>query len=424
MKRYRALFSLLALMALFMVACGGSSSGGSGKVTINWWHISTADPLKTAWQNLANQYMQTHPNVTINITVIENDPFKTKLNTAMQAGTPPDIFQSWGGGVLQQYAKAGLMKDISSDLQKDGWGDSFSSAALNLYGYNGKYYGVPWDVGAVGFWYNKALFTQAGITAPPATWDDFLADISKLKAAGITPIALGEKDKWPGAFYWEYLAVRLGGKAAFDKAYNHNGGAFTDPAFIQAGTYLQQLTALKPFENGVLGASYDDHQALMGNGKAAMELMGQWAPANDAAASTDKKGKELGFFPFPTLPNQQGNPTDVLGGGNGFGIGKNAPAEAIDFVRFLTNTENQSALAKTGALLPPVKGALSSVTDPNLQAVAQLVSNAPYYQLYYDQFMSPAVGNTVNDQTQALFAGSATPQAAASAIDTAAKSGS
>src|SRR5689334_3609776 len=139
MKRYRALFSLLALMALFMVACGGSSTGGaSDKVTINWWHISTTDPLLTAWKNLANQYMQAHPNVTIKITVIENDPFKTKLNTAMQAGTPPDIFQSWGGGVLQQYAKAGLMKDITPDLKSGGWGDSFGQAALNLYSYNGK----------------------------------------------------------------------------------------------------------------------------------------------------------------------------------------------------------------------------------------------------------------------------------------------
>ncbi len=426
MKRYRALFSLLAIMALFMVGCGGSSTGGaSDKVTINWWHISTTDPLLTAWKNLANQYMQSHPNVTIKITVIENDPFKTKLNTAMQAGTPPDIFQSWGGGVLQQYAKAGLMKDITPDLKNGGWGDSFGQAALNLYSYNGKYYGVPWDAGAVGFWYNKALFAKAGITAAPATWDDFLGVVTKLKNAGITPIALGEGDKWPGAFYWEYLAVRLGGKAAFDKAYSHNGGAFTDPAFVQAGVYLQQLVALKPFMNGFLAAKYDqDHRPAMGNGKAAMELMGQWAPANDAAVATDKKGPEFGFFPFPTLPNEQGNPTDVLGGGNGFGIGKNAPPEAIDFVKFLTSADNQRALAQKGALLPTVKGAQDGVTDPNLQAVAQLVANAPYYQLYYDQFMTPAVGSAVNDQTQALFAGSATPQAAASAIDNVAKSGS
>lgn len=422
MRRYSAITSitsLLAIMMLFLVACGNSSSG-SNKVTIEWWHINTTGPLLAGWQDLANQYMQSHPNVKINITVIGNDPFKTKLNTAMQAGTPPDIFQSWGGGVLQQYAAAGLLKDITPDLQKDGWGDSFGKAALDLYSANGKNYGVPWDMGAVGFWYNKELFTKAGIAQPPATWDDFVADIGKLKAAHITPIALGEQPEWPGAFYYEYLAVRLGGKAAFDKAYSHNGGAFTDQPFVQAGEYLKQLVALQPFQNGYLGSKYEDHQAIMGNSQAAMELMGQWAPSADAAAATDKKGPGFGWFPFPSLPGQAGNPTDVLGGGNGFAIGKNAPKETIDFVKFLTNVDNQRTYAKQGALLPPVKAAQDSV-DPNLQTVAKAVAGAGYFQLYYDQFMSPEVGTVVNDKTAALFAGSATPQDVAQAIDTAAK---
>lgn len=424
MKRCSLLSSLLAIMLLFFAACGNNSAGNTpGKVTITWWHISTTDPLLSAWQNLANQYMQMHPNVQIKIVVLANDPFKTKLNTAMQAGTPPDIFQSWGGGVLQQYAAAGLMKDITPDLQSGGWGDSFGQAALNLYSYQGHYYGVPWDMGAVGFWYNKALFAKAGITQPPATWDDFLNVVKQLKAAGITPIALGEKDEWPGAFYWEYLAVRLGGKTAFDKAYSRNGGAFTDPPYIAAGQYLQQLVALKPFQNGFLGAGYDaDERPTMGNGKAAMELMGQWAPSNDAASAADKKGPDLGFFPFPSIPGGAGAPTDVLGGGNGFGIGKNAPPEAIDFVKFLTSADNQRALAQKGALTPPVKAAADGVTDPNLKAVVQLVSNAGYYQLYYDQFMTPAVGTAVNDHTAALFAGTETPQQTAQAIDTAAAS--
>ena len=422
MKRYSMLSSLLAIMMLFLVACGGGSTG-SGKVTINWWHISTADPAKATWQSLADQYMKAHPNVDIKITVLANDPFKTKLNTAMQAGTPPDIFQSWGGGVLQQYAAAGLMKDITSDLQGS-WGDSFGKAGLDLYSYNGKYYGVPWDLGAVGFWYNKAMFAQASITETPKTWDDFLNVIKKLQAAGITPISLGEKDEWPGAFYWEYLAVRLGGKAAFDKAYSHKGGSFTDQPFVQAGQYLQQLVALHPFENGFLGLGYDtDERPIMGNSQAAMELQGQWAPTNDAASATDKKGPQFGFFPFPTIPGGAGNPTDVLGGGNGFGIGKNAPPEAVDFVKFLTSATNESTYAQQGFALPSVKAAQSAVTDPNLQAVAQLVANAGYYQLYYDQFMTPAVGTAVNDQTATLFAGTGSPESVAKAIDTAATSG-
>jgi raffinose/stachyose/melibiose transport system substrate-binding protein len=293
LKRRDFLLSLGATGAalalpLSLTACGPSTTGTTGNVTINWWHLNTTDPGKANWQNVANQYMKTHPDVKINITVLENDAFKTKLNTVLQSGSPPDLFHSWGGGVLFQYAKAGLVQDLSSALQGS-WGSSFSTAALNVYGQGGHYYGVPWDMGAVVFWYNKALFTRAGITQTPTTWTDFLQTVKTLQGAGIAPIGLGEKDEWPGMYYWAYLATRLGGKAAFDKAYGRTG-AFTDPPFVQAGMHLRELAALNPFEKGYLGEAYPDEQGIMGNGKAAMELMGQWAPGGDAASAADKKG--------------------------------------------------------------------------------------------------------------------------------------
>ena len=392
---------------------------GTGSVRIEWWHISTANDQRAKWQDLANQYVQSHPNVSIEITVLENEAFKTKLATAMQSGSPPDLFQSWGGGVLAQYAQAGLVQDLTPALAQNGWGDSFQPAPLGLYKVGEKNYGVPWEAGMVGFWYNKDLFSKAGISGPPATWTDLLADVGKLKAANITPIALGGKDEWPGAFWWEYLATREGGKAAFDKAYGRTG-SFADPSFVQAGTLLKQLVDLQPFQTGFLGATYGDEQVLMANGQAGMELMGQWAPGanRSVAKDADAYNKSLGFFPFPAVDGGAGAPADVLGGADGFAIGKNAPPETIDFVRFLTNLDNQSAMGKAGtAVLPVIKGAEKALTDPLMLQVAQGVGAAQYYQLYYDQFMSPAVGSTVNDQTATLFAGTGTPDAVAKAID-------
>src|SRR5262245_61659960 len=137
-------------------------------VTITWWHITTKDPGLSDWQKMADDYMASHPNVTVEITVLENEAFKTKLTTVMQSGDPPDIFQSWGGGTFNQQVEAGLLKDITADLDADSaWRASFAPGALGVYSYQGKNYGVPWDMGMVGFWYNKALFTQAGIDAPP-----------------------------------------------------------------------------------------------------------------------------------------------------------------------------------------------------------------------------------------------------------------
>jgi len=399
-------------------------TNANAKTTIRWWHIATAKNKRDYFQTVANSYMKDHPDVNIDITVLENEAFKQKLATAMQSGDPPDIFQSWGGGALAEYANAGLVQDISASVQKDGWGDSFQPGPLSLYKVGDKNFGVPWEAGMVGFWYNKALFSQAGISSPPTTWAAFLDDIKKLKAANITPLALGEGDKWPGAFYWEYLAIRLGGKDAFDKAYGRTG-SFADPAFVQAGQDLKDLVDLQPFQTGFLGSDYPSHQALMANGKAAIELMGQWAPGADRAVSTDVDtyNKNLGFFGFPGVDGGKGDPSDVLGGADGFAFCKNAPPEAVDFARYFTNLDNQKGMAKANvAVLPVVKGAETEVSDTMLQQVLQTVGNAKYYQLYYDQYMPPAVGSTVNDSTQALFAGQSSPDQTAQAIEASAAS--
>jgi raffinose/stachyose/melibiose transport system substrate-binding protein len=390
------------------------------KVTVTWWHITTEEAQKAVWQKLADEYMASHPNVTIEITVLENEAFKTKLTTVMQSGEPPDIFQSWGGGIMNEYATGGLMKDITSDLDADGgaWRNSFSAGALGVYALKGQNYGVPWDMGMVGFWYNKDLFAQAGIDAPPATWSELLDDVKALKAAGITPIALGEGDKWPGHFWYAYLATRLCGKAGFEAAALRTG-SFTDPCFVEAGNKLLELNALEPFQDGYLAATYGDEATAVGNGKAAMELMGQWAPAVQTGNSESGNGigEALAWFPFPMVEGGAGAASDAFGGGNGFGIGKNASPEAIDFVKFLTSVDSQKACAEAGFCIPVVKGGEAGLSDPFLITIQQTFAKADYFQLYYDQYLPPATGGVLIDSIQGLLAGTLTPEETAQAIE-------
>jgi raffinose/stachyose/melibiose transport system substrate-binding protein len=392
-------------------------------VTIEWWHISTLDPGKTLFQTFADEYMAAHPNVTINITILENEAFKTKLTTVMQGGTPPDIFQSWGGGVMNDQANAGMLQDITSSLDADGgaWRSTIAPGALGVYALEGKNYGVPWDMGMVGWWYNKDLFSTGGVANPPATWTELLDDVKTLKGAGITPISLGEKDTWTGMHIWSYLATRICGQAGFLAAANRTG-AFTDDCFVQAGKDLKDLIDLKPFQDGFLGASHDVMQGTFGNGKAAMELSGQWAPGASKGQSADQQGvKNLGLFVFPAVAGGAGELTDVMGGGNGFAIGKNAPPEAIDFVKYLTAVDQAVRIASTGTGIPPIKGAEAGLTDPNMVAVQQAFSNAKYFQLYYDQYMPSAMGAVINDAVAGLFAGTMTPEEVAQAIEDGAK---
>jgi len=413
-KRVLALFALLVALALPL-----SLSAAQEQVTVRWWHINTNENEAAFWQQVADDYMAANPNVNIEITILENEAFKSRLVTVMQAGDPPDLFQSWGGGVLWQFADAGLMRDISPELDGE-WKDSFSAqAALELYGKDGEYYGVPWNWGAVGFFYNKALFAQAGLDpeVTPTTWEEFLSTVEALKAAGITPIALGEQDKWPGHFWWVYLALRLGGGDAFLSAYDREG-SFTDAPFVQAGEYISQLVAAEPFQDGFMAMGYGQQSGLMGDGLAAMELMGQWAPGSQEGNSQNGGiGDDLGWFPFPMIEGGAGNADDVLGGGDGFAVGVNAPDEAVAFLQYITSLEVQTAAAGLW-VVPTVNGAESALEGNTImETIIAARNNAPYSQLYYDQFLPPAVGGAVNDNVQAIFAGASTPEEAAAAIE-------
>ncbi|MDP9793275.1 raffinose/stachyose/melibiose transport system substrate-binding protein [Catenuloplanes nepalensis] len=407
---------------LALGACG-AESGSTGR-TIRWWHIANTDPMLPAWADMARRFEAGHPGVKIEITPLENEAFKTKLTTNIQAGDPPDIFHTWGGGVLAQQAEAGMIKDLTADV--GGWRDQLIPTALDSYTIEDKVYASAVDTGMVGFWFNKELFGRAGVTAAPQTWAALLDVVRKLRAADVTPIALAGKEKWPGHYYWSYLALRIGGldlmrQAAADRS-------FAAPEFVTAGTRLAELVALQPFQTGFLAAGYstaDGQAATMGNGKAAMELMGQWAPTvqNDSSAGRKGLGDKLGFFPFPAVDGGLGRITDAFGGGGGFAVGRNAPPEAVEFLRFIAQPDNARIEAKTAGVLPVVKAAQDAVTDPNLRSVADILATSTGFQLYLDQAFPPAVGQQVNDSVAELLAGKSSPEDVAEAITAAAKQG-
>ena len=422
MSFLRQIMALCTAAALVLSGCSGERNGGAtASVTIDWWHIQNTDPMRPVWEAMAKAYHSRHPGVTIKITALENEAYKARLTTFMQSGGAPDLFHTWGGGVLQQQAEAGLVKDITADVAP--WRSTLSPIAVRPYELDGKLYAVPFDIGMVGFWYNKALFAKAHIKAPPSTWSEFLNDVRWLKAAGITPIAFAGKDQWPGHYYWTYLVMRVGGVQTLTTAnLAHN---FTGAAFVSAGRHLRELIDLAPFQKGYLDTTFDTPEgeaALMGGGKAAMELMGQWAPAVQHEQSGKDLGTDLGFFPFPEVEGGKGALTDVFGGGGGFAVGKDAPPEAVDFLKFISQVDNQRVAVATGAIMPVTKGAETALTDPNLLRVQRMLRRATGFQLYLDQAFAPGVGLAVNDSVAELIAGKMTPAQVAQAITTAAAS--
>ena len=117
---------------------------------------------------------------------------------------------------------------------------------------------------------------EAGISGPPETWSDLLAAVQALQAAGITPIAIGEGEQWPGMFWYASVLAQTASPDEILAAQNRTG-AFNSDGYVAAGAALEELIALEPFQEGYLGAGYADAETMMANGQAAMQLMGHWA---------------------------------------------------------------------------------------------------------------------------------------------------
>ena len=414
--------------ALLVTAAVAGSAGVAAQtaappVTVTWWHNANQDPGKAFWQTVADEYTKAHPNVTLVITPTQNEDFKTKLPLALNSSTPPDIFQSWGGGGLLQQVRADKVQDITAATAP--WISTIEPGAASLYQIDGKQYGLPYSLGVVGLWYNKDLFAKAGITDAPATWDDFLAAVTKLKAAGIAPISVGEKDSWTGAFWWEYLALRECGKDKMATAVTTN--SFADPCFVKAGEDLKALIDAAPFQDGFLatpaqtGAS--SASGLLANGKVAMELQGQWEPNVLGPLTPDGKGlgDNLGWFPFPAVTGGAGTVTEAIGGGDGFAVSKNAPPEAVDFLKYLNSADVLSRYGAAAYGLPTTVGTEASVTDPNLKELLAKRAEATFVQLYLDQAFSASVGQAINDAVAGEFAGQNSPTDVQAAVQEATK---
>ena len=408
----------------FLAACVSALSAPAYAEThITVLHVSDNAAQKAIWDQIANDYNAEHKGVKVEFKYLENEAFKAKLPTMLQADeSRPDLFYSWGGGVMQAQDKAGFLKDITKDVAS--WESELTPTAVDAFKVDGKVVGVPFEVGEVVFYYNKKLFDKAGVKAEDIkSWDDFLGAVKKLKAAGITPIVVGGGEKWPMHFYYSYLVMRIGGEHALADAKAGKDGGFKNPTFVEAGKRLQELAALEPFQPGYLSTKHAESSGMFGDGKAAMDLMGQWLLSMQGPNSTSGKGlaeEDIGILSFPVLPGGKGKATDTLGGVNGWLVSKSAPPEAIDFLKFFSQEKYAKETAEKAAYIPVVKGSESAFTDPLFKRLADDLSKTTYHQNYFDQDLGPSVGRVINDVSVSVAAGQMTPEAAAAAIQDAA----
>ena len=409
----KKVLAVLLTVALVLGALG-SVAFAEEKIKITMWHIQDDDNAKVIYTDAAARFMADYPNVEVEVVDMQNDVYKDKIAIAMAAGELPDIFLSWSGGPMIEYATNGIILDLTAYMEEDNYKDKFLDAGIAQGTYDGKIWGIPGEnVSAALFFYDKEFFAANGFEVPTTIAElETLADACL--AIGVYPFALANLTKWTGSMYYMYLVARIGGGSAFDKAANQiDGGTFESEPFEMAGEYIQKWVKAGYFNDGFNSANEDDDIArwLLYNNQAAMYLMGNWAINTTADINPDFLDK-MGVFAFPAYEGGTGDPDAVVGtvGDNFYHIAASCENPDMAF-KFLQYTLDDTAIATRVAIgkIPPVKGVENMITDENLKQVLDVVSASSGVQLWYDQYLPSSVAQVHLETLQAMFGLAMTP---------------
>jgi multiple sugar transport system substrate-binding protein len=300
---------VLVAVALTAATAAASMAGSAQAGTLTMNIAFKGASQRAVWQQVIDEFKKAHPGTDVTVSFIDEEAYKVQLPGWLSTA-PPDIVNWHDGERMAYYAQRGLFEDLTGDWNKNGWNSTYASTK-EASSYKGKQYAAPTVYYSWGMFYRKDLFQKVGIADEPKTWDQFLDACKKLKAAGITPIAVAGRDAWTLAGWFDYLDLRLNGNA-FHQKLMAGEVPYTDPRVKKVYTTWKQLIDAGYFIDNSLSYDLDSAQPFLFQGKAAMMLMGTFITGGFPASVKP----EMGYFQFPIIdskvPTAEDGPVESL----------------------------------------------------------------------------------------------------------------
>jgi glucose/mannose transport system substrate-binding protein len=309
----------------------------------HWW---TSGSEKAAMDALIAVNMEKYPDVTVLESPVAGGgglAMREVIHTLMLAGEAPDSFQSYPFGLVP-YWEADMLEPID-----EVWTDEVKAAIPDVVEDmckmpDGHYYCVPAGVQQAGVvFYNTAIFEEYGL-AEPTSWNEFWAVCDTLKAGGVDPIALGDKNAWPLTYIFRSLTASEG----IDYYEDFINGKITDPGNPELVDSLEKLDKLLDYVNSDHAAlTWDEAMARVVTGEAALSVMGDCGAGEFIAAEKAYPG-DFDVFYLPGAEDIFGVSLDV------FSLPKGAkhPTNAMNWFKTLVTAEAQSAFAGPKGFIP------------------------------------------------------------------------
>lgn len=356
--RGKALVAVAFAAALSLVGCSSAApapsqsatasapaGGAGGEVGVFTWWADGSE--KVGLDALVTLFKEKYPNNTfVNLAVAggAGSNAKAKLATDLANGNPPDSFQGHAGAELQDYIVADQVEPVNEVITGLGGASVFPQNLLDLLTVQGNIYSVPSNIHRANVvWANPEVLKKANITAEPADLDAWLADLAKLKDAGVaTPLSIA--GTWTQVQLFETVLIADLGVEEYNKLFAAGANWESDGVKKAVAHYAKLLSYANTASSGDDWPGATD---MVINGKAAYNVMGDWAVAQ-FTLKNKKDGVDYTYFPVPGTKGV----FDFLA--DSFTLPKNAknPGGAKDWLNLVGSADGQKAFNLAKGSIP------------------------------------------------------------------------
>ncbi|MDS9996224.1 extracellular solute-binding protein [Bacillus atrophaeus] len=415
MKKFVFFLVIASVCMLAISGCSSQSSSSDGKVTLKFFHRWPKEPERRYFEEVVKEFEKEHPDIHIQTEAVLNDSYKDKIKVMLGTSSPPDVFFSWSDEFAAKFIRGNKALDLSSYYKNDTeWSSQLVGTQIKPFTYEEKEYGVPWQMDAKSFFYNKDIFEKLNLK-PPSTWEELIEVSKKLKANGYTPISFGTKAPWTISHYIGTLNQRMVDEKTRERDYDAKTGEFTDEGYVKA---LEKLKELMPYFNEhVNSIDHEYARQQFKSGKSAMMYA-------ETAEIKLVDPVNLGLFSFPDITGQKGSSNSLTGAPEGFMISSKTkhPKEAMEFLQFLTSKKMGEKLVKDVGKYSAVQGTATeeNSTATQREAVQQII-DADSMVSWFDMDVDVEIADVYLSSVQQMLGGDMTPAEVMKSVQKAAK---
>lgn len=378
-----------------------------------FWTSWTDEQRGGIADGIAESFSESHDGINVEHRGFPTDDLDATLPRALEGGQGPDVSQiNQGERMMGPMVRAGRILPMDDYAEQYGWNDLIPEGlrSRNMFSEDGTQMGegTLWGVSAeseiVGFYYNRAIFEEHGLSIP-ATIAEFEEMLGMLREMGIEPIAFGTLDQWQAIHMFGEIHGAYTTKEYIDDLIFRTGDAsFDDPSIRDAMAKYVEWSDNGYFIEGIEGLNGDDAIPVFTSGGAAMLMQGSWA----AGTVNAEMGDEAGFFLMPPL-EEGGDVYHVGGVGIPLGITDNAedPDLAAELINELVSEETRTAMLDAG-LLPVGEIPADRIVDGTLSGELYGAFNSALESDTIGHFMdwaAPDISGVLGGELQRLMAG-------------------